>query len=124
MIRQLDAETLKKFLAALEKSPKTDILIVYAYATWCGYCQRGMPIFEAQAKDLPVTSKVRGRIFKYDSSQPAQREAFLKATGHPIPHFPSIFCFFKVPGKPTGCIAIPANGQYSEKFTKLNRLIQ
>jgi hypothetical protein len=127
MIRQLSAPELHKFLDNLKVSTKTDVLIVYAFATWCGFCMRnpqtGLANFETQVDGLSNNSDIRGRIFKYDASKTEMQQAFLRATGQQVTSFPSIYCFYNVDGT-LRSVKVPANGQYLKKFHKLENLIR
>ena len=127
MIRQLSAPELHKFLEHLKVSKKTDVLIVYAFATWCGFCMRnpqtGLANFESQVSGLSNNSEIRGRIFKYDASKTETQQAFLKATGQQVTSFPSIYCFYNVDGH-LRIAKVPANGQYINKLHKLENLIR
>jgi len=124
-IRTLTVNDLKALYEALGNEgnsgylseSRVEIMVVYAYASWCGFCQKGMPVFNEQA--LKTNSKI---AFFFNASTPDRRAEFKRITGRDINKFPTIFVFY---GTPQGrrVSEMIANGNYSAKLQKLNQLM-
>jgi thiol-disulfide isomerase/thioredoxin len=113
-----DLQSLYKAIAHSTGEPSgVEIMVVYAFASWCGYCQRGMPIFNEQA----IRSKTKF-VFFFDASTPERRKDFLRITGQEIRSFPTIYVFY---GTSTGIQVskMNADGQYLPKFEKLQNVM-
>ena len=122
-IRTLSVNDLKSLYEALgvgystAPSSSVEIMVVYAYATWCGYCQRGMPIFNDQV----LRSNTKFAFF-FNASTPDRRAAFKTITGQDINKFPTIFVFYGT-SKGRKASQMVADGNYTTKFHKLKALM-
>ena len=115
-----DLEALYKALGvgySTAPASSVEIMVVYAYASWCGYCQRGMPIFNQQA----LSSNTKFAFF-FNASTASRREDFKRITGQDVKAFPTIFVFYGTP-KGRRVAKMPADGQYISKFNKLAKLM-